>query len=81
VDQTALINPQKTVLMNTKAYAALDAVTPLVPFSFDRRQLREDDVQVQILYCGVCHSDLHQVRNEWNNSIYPMVPATKLWAV
>lgn len=64
--------------MNTRAYAAMDAVTPLVPFSFDRRQLSDDDVQVQILYCGVCHSDLHQVRNEWGNSIYPMVPGHEI---
>ena len=62
----------------TKAWAAQDATTPLSPFSFERRTLKEDDVQIEILYCGVCHSDIHQVRNEWSNSIYPMVPGHEI---
>ena len=62
----------------TKAYAALDSKSPLVPFQFDRRDLRPDDVQVEILYCGVCHSDLHQARDEWGGSIYPMVPGHEI---
>jgi uncharacterized zinc-type alcohol dehydrogenase-like protein len=62
----------------TKAYAALNAKDPLVPFNFERRNLRPDDVQVEILYCGVCHSDLHQVRDEWGGSIYPMVPGHEI---
>ena len=65
-------------MIATKAYAALDSVTPLVPFSFERRDLRADDVQVEILFCGVCHSDLHQARNEWGGSIYPMVPGHEI---
>lgn len=56
------------------AYAALDATSPLVPFQFKRRQMRADDVVIQIEYCGVCHSDLHQARNDWGGSRYPMVP-------
>ena len=63
---------------NTKAYAALNAKDPLVPFSFDRRDLRPHDVQVEILFCGVCHSDLHQARGEWGESIYPMVPGHEI---
>lgn len=63
---------------NTKAYAAQAATTPLVPFSFDRRTPGEHDVQIEILYCGVCHSDIHQVRDEWGGSIYPMVPGHEI---
>jgi uncharacterized zinc-type alcohol dehydrogenase-like protein len=62
----------------TKAYAALNAKDPLAPFQFDRRDLRPDDVLVEILYCGVCHSDIHQVRDEWGGSIYPMVPGHEI---
>ena len=62
----------------TKAWAAQDATTPLSPYNFERRALNEDDVQIEILFCGVCHSDIHQVRNEWGNSIYPMVPGHEI---
>jgi uncharacterized zinc-type alcohol dehydrogenase-like protein len=65
-------------MLAVKAYAALDAVSPLVPYQIERRELRPDDVQVQILYCGVCHSDLHQARNEWGGSMYPMVPGHEI---
>ncbi|MDE3252802.1 MAG: NAD(P)-dependent alcohol dehydrogenase [Bacteroidota bacterium] len=63
---------------NTKAYAAQAATTPLAPFSFDRRTPGDHDVQIEILYCGVCHSDIHQVRDEWGGSIYPMVPGHEI---
>lgn len=65
-------------MIPVKAYAAQDAVTPLAPFSFERRDVRPHDVQIEILYCGVCHSDIHQARNEWNDSIYPMVPGHEI---
>ena len=65
-------------MSNTKAYAAPDAVSPVAPFSFDRREVGAHDVQIEILYCGVCHSDLHQIRNEWGNSIFPMVPGHEI---
>ncbi len=65
-------------MQTTKAYAAFSATTPLAPFQFDRRELRPDDVQIEILYCGVCHSDLHQARNEWGNAMYPMVPGHEI---
>jgi uncharacterized zinc-type alcohol dehydrogenase-like protein len=65
-------------MSTTKAYAALNAKDPLVPFQFDRREVRPGDVQVEILYCGVCHSDIHQVRDEWGESIYPMVPGHEI---
>ncbi len=49
----------------TLAYAAQDAMSVLAPFSIERRDVGPDDVQIDILFCGVCHSDLHTVRNEW----------------
>ena len=60
------------------AYAAHSATTPLVPFTFERRSLLPYDVQIEILYCGVCHTDLHFVRNEWKNTIYPVVPGHEI---
>jgi len=63
---------------NTRAYAVENATTPLAPWSFDRRGVGPDDVKIDILYCGVCHSDIHQARNEWGNSIYPMVPGHEI---
>jgi uncharacterized zinc-type alcohol dehydrogenase-like protein len=62
----------------TKAYAAQNATTPLGPFNFQRREPGDHDIVIQIQYCGVCHSDLHQVRNEWGNSIFPMVPGHEI---
>jgi len=65
-------------MIATKAYAAQSATTPLTPFDFNRRSVGAHDVQIEILYCGVCHSDIHQVRNEWGGSIYPMVPGHEI---
>lgn len=62
----------------TKGYAAHDAQTALSDFSFERREPGPHDVAIEILYCGVCHSDIHQVRNEWGNSIFPMVPGHEI---
>ncbi|MDX3883265.1 MULTISPECIES: NAD(P)-dependent alcohol dehydrogenase [Sphingomonas] len=64
--------------MKTTGYAALNAETPLAPYSFDRRELRSDDVAIEILYCGVCHSDLHQTRSDWPGTIYPCVPGHEI---
>ncbi|MEI9945981.1 MAG: NAD(P)-dependent alcohol dehydrogenase [Chitinophagaceae bacterium] len=65
-------------MIPAKAYAALTPTSPLAPFNLERRDLREHDVLVDILYSGVCHSDLHQVRDEWGGSIYPMVPGHEI---
>jgi uncharacterized zinc-type alcohol dehydrogenase-like protein len=62
----------------TKAYAAQNATSPLAPYQFHRREVGPKDIQIEILYCGVCHSDLHQARNEWDGSIYPMVPGHEI---
>jgi uncharacterized zinc-type alcohol dehydrogenase-like protein len=59
-------------------YAAYDPKNPLAPFDFERREPGPDDVQIEILYCGVCHSDLHQARDEWGNSAFPMVPGHEI---
>lgn len=64
--------------MKTKSYAANAATSPLAPFSFDRRDPGERDVQIEILFCGVCHSDVHTVRNEWHGTIYPCVPGHEI---
>ena len=64
--------------MKTLGYAATDADTPLAPFSFDRRPPRPNDVVMEILYCGICHSDLHQARNDWGFSMYPLVPGHEI---
>jgi alcohol dehydrogenase (NADP+) len=64
--------------MKTNAFAAQNATTPLAPFSFQRRDLGKHDVQIEILYCGVCHSDLHTVRSEWGGTTYPCVPGHEI---
>ena len=64
--------------MQAHGYAAQNANTPLSPFSFERRDPGPHDVVVEIEYCGVCHSDIHQARGEWNNSKYPMVPGHEI---
>ncbi len=61
-----------------KGFAATDAKTPLGPFNFTRRQPKDHDVQIEIAYCGVCHSDIHQARDEWGGSTFPMVPGHEI---
>ena len=62
----------------SKAYAAQTAKSPLAPHLIQRRDPAGDDVAIDILYCGVCHSDLHQARDEWHNTIYPVVPGHEI---
>ena len=61
-----------------RAYAAQSATTPLAPFSFERRDPLPDDVAIDILFCGVCHSDLHTARSEWGGTLYPCVPGHEI---
>jgi alcohol dehydrogenase (NADP+) len=63
---------------SSHGYAALNAQSPLAPFAFTRRDPGPTEIAVEILYCGVCHSDLHMARNEWGQSIYPMVPGHEI---
>ncbi|AXF77924.1 NAD(P)-dependent alcohol dehydrogenase [Erwinia tracheiphila] len=62
----------------THAWAAQDAQSKLAPFEYKPRELREHDVQIDVLFCGVCHSDLHQARNEWKNTVFPVVPGHEI---
>ncbi|PTQ71456.1 NAD(P)-dependent alcohol dehydrogenase [Pseudomonas sp. GV071] len=64
--------------MLTIGYAAQTAKSPLAPFNFERRALRPNDVAMEILYCGVCHSDLHQARDDWGFSTFPIVPGHEI---
>ncbi len=63
---------------NTLGYAAHSATSALVPFRFERRDLRPDDVAIEILYCGVCHSDLHTARDDWGFTMFPAVPGHEI---
>jgi alcohol dehydrogenase (NADP+) len=65
-------------MIATKGYAAQNPASPLAPFSFERRFPGSHDVHFKILYCGVCHSDIHQVRDEWGHGIFPMVPGHEI---
>jgi uncharacterized zinc-type alcohol dehydrogenase-like protein len=74
-------NSLKPQTISAKAYAATSATSPLGPFSFARRAPRPQDVQLEILYCGVCHSDLHQTRDEWKSvmpAVYPCIPGHEI---
>jgi len=64
--------------MQVKAFGTNSAAEPLSPFNFSRREPLEHDVEIDILYCGVCHSDLHTARNEWQNTLYPCVPGHEI---
>ena len=61
-----------------KAYAARTKTSKLEPWSIERREVGNHDVQFDILYCGVCHSDLHQIRDDWGGAIFPMVPGHEI---
>ena len=65
-------------MTKTRGYAAQSATSPLTPFDFERREPGPHDVQIEILYCGICHTDLHQARNHWGGSMYPMVPGHEI---
>ena len=66
-------------MLNTPAYAALDSGSPLAPFTIERREPRAGEVLIDIRYCGVCHSDVHQARGEWGgNGLFPMVPGHEI---
>lgn len=68
-------------MMTTHGYAALSAQAPLRPFAFDRRDVGPRDVLIDIRYCGICHSDLHQARDEWGGATFPMVPGHEVVGV
>ncbi|PZO28606.1 MAG: hydroxyacid dehydrogenase [Flavobacteriaceae bacterium] len=65
-------------MIATKGYAAQDNKSPLAPWNFERREVGPHDVQFDIQYCGVCHSDLHQIKDDWFPGIFPMVPGHEI---
>jgi alcohol dehydrogenase (NADP+) len=65
-------------MLPTKGYAAMTAKAALQPFSFERRDVGPHDVLITITHCGICHSDIHQARDEWGGSIFPMVPGHEI---
>ena len=65
-------------MITTAAYATISAHSPLAPHAITRRDPEAREVLIEILFCGVCHSDIHQVRNEWGGSHYPMVPGHEI---
>ena len=65
-------------MVNSKGYAAQTPETDLAPWDFKRREVGPHDVQIEIFFCGVCHSDLHQIKNEWFPGIFPMVPGHEI---
>jgi uncharacterized zinc-type alcohol dehydrogenase-like protein len=65
-------------MTKTYSYAAQKPTDKLAPLQIERREPGADDVQIDILFCGVCHSDLHTARNEWNNTLYPSVPGHEI---
>jgi uncharacterized zinc-type alcohol dehydrogenase-like protein len=68
-------------MYQAKAYSATSATSPLAPATISRRELTDSDVQIEILFCGICHSDLHTVRNEWKDlvaTVYPCVPGHEI---
>ncbi|WP_131782727.1 NAD(P)-dependent alcohol dehydrogenase [Legionella gresilensis] len=65
-------------MIKAKGYAAETAKAPLKPFSFERRDVGDYDILIDIHYCGICHSDIHQARDEWGGSLFPMVPGHEI---
>ncbi|MGO4291587.1 alcohol dehydrogenase catalytic domain-containing protein [Chitinophaga sp. RAB17] len=65
-------------MIPVKGYAAQSAVTNLAPWNFERRDVGPHDVQFDTFFCGVCHSDLHQIKDDWFPGIFPMVPGHKI---
>ncbi|MBN9543731.1 MAG: NAD(P)-dependent alcohol dehydrogenase [Alphaproteobacteria bacterium] len=65
-------------MVKSKGYAAQNATSNLAPFEFERRPLTDNDILIEIMYCGVCHSDIHTARNEWKGTIYPVVPGHEI---
>ena len=68
-------------MIQAKGIAAFSAKAPLAPFSFERRDPKEHDVVIDIKFCGICHSDIHTVRSEWGEAIYPVVPGHEIAGV
>jgi uncharacterized zinc-type alcohol dehydrogenase-like protein len=75
------VDLKKLTMPTTKAYGAQSATSPIAPLNIERRDPKPHDVQIEIRYCGVCHSDLHTARNEWGNAVYPCVPGHEITGI
>jgi uncharacterized zinc-type alcohol dehydrogenase-like protein len=69
---------EREKMIKVNGYAAKQINGPLTPYSFQTRDPRDHDVVIEIQYCGICHTDIHQVRNEWGSSNFPMVPGHEI---
>ena len=67
--------------MNVRGLAALSKNGPLTPYTFTRRELRPNDIAIEIKFAGICHSDIHQVKEEWGGALFPMVPGHEISGV
>lgn len=65
-------------MLQTKGYAAQSATSPIAPFGFERRDVADNDILIDIKFCGICHSDIHQARDGWGGSVFPMVPGHEI---
>ncbi|CAF1043292.1 unnamed protein product [Rotaria sp. Silwood1] len=72
---------EKLATIPAKGWAVYDSLGPFKLFEFERRVLKEDDVLIRIHFCGICHTDIHEIENEWNQSIYPMVPGHEITGI
>jgi uncharacterized zinc-type alcohol dehydrogenase-like protein len=68
-------------MIESKGYAGFDATSDLKSYTFNRREVGDTDVLINIKYCGICHSDIHTVRNEWGGAVYPLVPGHEIVGV
>ena len=66
------------VMITAKGYAATHSYSRLKPIAFDRNDAEPNEVEIEVLFCGVCHSDIHQVKNEWGNTVYPSMPGHEI---
>jgi alcohol dehydrogenase (NADP+) len=78
IEQQTVGAPDAPLVINTRAYGTRAANAPLGPMQIQRREPRAQDIQIDILYCGICHSDIHTARNEWQNTVYPCVPGHEI---
>ena len=78
VEERTAQSPKAPLVIPSRAYGTTGPTARLGPMAIKRREPGPQDVQIEILYCGICHSDLHAARNEWAGTMYPSWPATRL---
>jgi uncharacterized zinc-type alcohol dehydrogenase-like protein len=78
IKRVNLLFNKNTTMIKVHGYGAVNPQAPVAPIDFERRDVGPKDVKIDILYCGVCHSDIHMVRSEWGPSVYPIVPGHEI---